>query len=57
VSTGTRDVDVDLAAARHQLPGAPPQDHFPCSSRRSSGHYRSAKTPVSRCSRRSAGSR
>nr|WP_257037169.1 hypothetical protein [Streptomyces sp. OV198] len=56
MSTGTRDVDVALAAARHQLPG-PPQDDFPCSSRRSSGHYRSAKTPVSRCSRRSAGSR
>ncbi|MFJ1604527.1 DUF5133 domain-containing protein [Streptomyces sp. NPDC088253] len=26
VSTGTRDVDVALIAARHQLPGARPQD-------------------------------
>lgn len=26
VSTGTRDVDVALVAARHQLPGARPQD-------------------------------
>jgi hypothetical protein len=29
VSTGTRDVDVDLAAARHQLPGAPPSGPLP----------------------------
>ncbi|WP_329243781.1 DUF5133 domain-containing protein [Streptomyces sp. NBC_01478] len=26
VSTGTQDVDVALVAARHQLPGARPQD-------------------------------
>ncbi|MGW4914486.1 DUF5133 domain-containing protein [Streptomyces sp. NPDC004270] len=26
VSTGTRDADVALVAARHQLPGARPQD-------------------------------
>jgi hypothetical protein len=26
VSTGTRDVDAALVAARHQLPGARPQD-------------------------------
>ncbi|MGW7423012.1 DUF5133 domain-containing protein [Streptomyces sp. NPDC054813] len=26
VSTGTRDVDIALVAARHQLPGARPQD-------------------------------
>ncbi|MFD5036093.1 DUF5133 domain-containing protein [Streptomyces sp. NPDC058378] len=26
VATGTRDVDVALIAARHQLPGARPQD-------------------------------
>ncbi|MFE0206888.1 DUF5133 domain-containing protein [Streptomyces sp. NPDC058985] len=28
VSTGTRDIDAALIAARHQLPGARPQDDF-----------------------------